>query len=182
MFCRRRNYPAWRSSPASAVIPADDRAADAPTNKRATPRQARAPRGYHMGMPAIPSYAGDRAAPNPPTASSARWEVVLRLHARHVICTGLVTDKSISTLRQPGHSLLTSARAHNSEARMDMTSSRRSTRRCSGGNRAVRPRRGNRPSRSAAGPRVERVDLKRDAVQAQPFEAVADDQPGRLDA
>src|ERR1700691_4737981 len=34
----------------------------------------------------------------------------------------------------------------------------------------------------AAGARVERVDLKRDPVQAQVLEAVADDQPGRLRA
>src|SRR5579859_7555577 len=32
----------------------------------------------------------------------------------------------------------------------------------------------------AAGTRVERVDLQADPVQAEPFEAVADDQPGRL--
>lgn len=67
--------------------------------KREKPRQARAPRGYHIGG-AIPSYAGDRAAPNPPTRGPTRWEVVLRLHARHAIRTGLVTDKSISTLRR----------------------------------------------------------------------------------
>ena len=66
-------------------------------------------RGYHdYGIAA--SYAGDRAVPpawrareqpNPPTRRLARWEVVLRLHARYASRTGLVNDYRLSALAAP---------------------------------------------------------------------------------
>jgi hypothetical protein len=39
-----------------------------------------------------------REQPNPPTRGLARWEVVLRLHARYASRTGLVNDYTLSAL------------------------------------------------------------------------------------
>ena len=56
--------------------------------KREKPRQARAPGGYHIDG-ATRQLGWRRAAPDPPTRRLARWEVVLRLHTRHAMRTGL---------------------------------------------------------------------------------------------
>jgi len=68
-------------------------------NEKSPVRRVR--RGATTSTAPSASYAGNRAAPNPPTRKPTRWEVVLRLHARHAVRTGLVIDKSISTR---GHS------------------------------------------------------------------------------
>src|SRR6185437_6276458 len=99
MFChrqllRRRLVPAGGSRAAGSGLsrPAPD--------EKSPARRVRRGATTSRALPA--SFAGVRAAPNPPALRLARWEVVLRLHVRHAIRTRLVTDKSISTRGQSG--------------------------------------------------------------------------------
>ena len=51
-----------------------------------------------LATDAVPLAWLARKQPNPPTRRLARWEVALRLHARHAVRAGLVNDYRLSAL------------------------------------------------------------------------------------
>jgi len=100
MFCRLRTFRR-RLVPVAAVrLPTTVACHDRYQTRKSPVRRVR--RGATTSAAPSASYAGGRAAPDPPTRGPARWEVVLRLHARHAMCTELVTDKSIREYERSG--------------------------------------------------------------------------------
>ena len=99
MFCHRQLLRR-RFVPADGSLAAGSGLSRPALDEKSPARRVRRGATTSRALPA--SFAGVRAAPNPPALRLARWEVVLRLHARHAIRTGLVTDKSISTRGQSG--------------------------------------------------------------------------------